>query len=180
MKLLDRLNERVVFGAVLFTILIGNPMRVIVGEMQKPAPQPEPTMTITSPALGISITQTESQWKKVINSPEYAASLKKAAAQQKAQAVADEAVRVDAQRRIDKMLADQAATTKKLAMEREAREATMKAESEQRARESIEAAKESQKVTEAWFPTPQTQAERDYNDSREDCNGDPGCKAARH
>lgn len=34
-KLLDRLNERVVFGTILFSILIGNPMRVIIGEAMK-------------------------------------------------------------------------------------------------------------------------------------------------
>lgn len=41
-KIIDRLNERVVFGAVLFTILIGNPMRVIVGEAMKANAAPTP------------------------------------------------------------------------------------------------------------------------------------------
>lgn len=44
-KILDRLNERVVFGAVLFTILIGNPMRVIVGEAMKANAAPAPAQS---------------------------------------------------------------------------------------------------------------------------------------
>jgi hypothetical protein len=64
-KILDRLNERVVFGAVLFTILIGNPMRVIVGEATKAYAAPAPQVEQQIPANYKSICRTTGDYCEV-------------------------------------------------------------------------------------------------------------------
>ena len=62
-KLIDRLSERVMGGAILFTILIGNPMRVIVGEAMKanaaPAAQVEQVQTFPTAQVGQAQLQSE-------------------------------------------------------------------------------------------------------------------------
>jgi hypothetical protein len=74
-KILDRLNERVVFGAVLFTILIGNPMRVIVGEAMKanaaPTPQVEQQQQFPAPKAEFQTEDVDQAFVNRLCSKEY-------------------------------------------------------------------------------------------------------------
>lgn len=139
-KLIDSLSERVMCGVILFAILIGNPLRVIVGDMQKPALQPEATITVPL-SSGVMVTRTRSQWKAELAKPEYNDYWER---RMKAEDYRNDP------------------TSAKLLYE------------------NIPASEAQKAIDEYNLAHPnQTQAEKDYNDSQEDCNGDIGCIQAR-